>query len=96
MLNWIEIWGICEPRQHLKLTVVLFNPFVNHLHSVAVRIILLQEATTIREHHERVYTVCNNAEEGATCQSNITWKAEPKVSQQYTASANLSSFHSAS
>ena len=49
--------------QHLKIVVVLLKPFLNQLCFVAQHIILLKEATVIREYrsHERVYMVCNNA-----------------------------------
>ncbi|KAK3561878.1 hypothetical protein QTP86_017458 [Hemibagrus guttatus] len=50
MLDWIEIWGIWRPSQHLKLIVVLIKPFLKHSCFVARRIILLKEATAIREY----------------------------------------------
>ncbi|KAK3535361.1 hypothetical protein QTP70_010077 [Hemibagrus guttatus] len=47
--DWIEIWGILRPSQHLKL-VVLIKPFLNHFCFVAWHIILMKEATDIREY----------------------------------------------
>ena len=63
MLDWIEISGIRRPSQHLKLVAVLLKPFLNHFCFIARHIMLLKEATAIREYcfHERVYMVCNNA-----------------------------------
>ncbi|KAK3570962.1 hypothetical protein QTP86_031236, partial [Hemibagrus guttatus] len=59
--------------QHLKLVVVVIKPFLKHFCFVARCIILLKEETAIREYsfNERVYMVCNNAQVGGTCQSNI-------------------------
>ena len=63
MLDWTEIWGLWRPSQHLKLVVVLFKPFLNLFCFVEWCIILLKEATAIREYrfHERVYMFCKNA-----------------------------------
>ncbi|XP_053093745.1 carcinoembryonic antigen-related cell adhesion molecule 1 isoform X2 [Pangasianodon hypophthalmus] len=62
MIDWIEIWGIWRPSQHLELLVMFLEPFLNNLCSMAGRIILLKEATAIREYccHEGVYLVCSN------------------------------------
>ena len=62
MLDWIEIWGIWRPNQHLELVVLFLKPFLNHFCSVEGRIILLKEAIAIREYrlHEGVCMVCNN------------------------------------
>ena len=103
MLDWTEIWGIWRPSQHLKLVVVLLKPFLNHCCFVARSIILLKEATAIREYrfHERVHVVCNNAQVGGTCQSNIHMDGRPQdflaghCPKHHTASAGLPYSHSA-
>uniref|UniRef100_A0A3Q1G7M3 ATP-binding cassette, sub-family C (CFTR/MRP), member 12 n=1 Tax=Acanthochromis polyacanthus TaxID=80966 RepID=A0A3Q1G7M3_9TELE len=62
MLDWIEIWGIWRPSQHLKLVVVFFKPFLNHFClTLCWCIILLKDSTAIREYrfHERVYMMIN-------------------------------------
>ncbi len=51
MLCRIKIWGIWRPRQHLDLFIMFVKPFLNDFCSVAGCIILLKEATTIREYH---------------------------------------------
>lgn len=45
-LNWTEIFGIWRPS-HLKLTVT--KPFLRHFCFVGEKMILLKEATVIRE-----------------------------------------------
>jgi len=62
MLNWIEIWGIRRPSQHLELFIMFLKPFLNNVCSVAECFILLKETTFTREHHwhEGVYLVCIN------------------------------------
>ena len=59
MLSWIDIWGIWRPIQHPKLVVMLLKPFQYQFCFVARHIILLKEATAIREYcfHERVHMV---------------------------------------
>uniref|UniRef100_A0A6Q2ZJT3 Adhesion G protein-coupled receptor B3 n=1 Tax=Esox lucius TaxID=8010 RepID=A0A6Q2ZJT3_ESOLU len=53
MLNQIEIWGIWRAGQHLELFIVIMflKPFLNNVCSVAGPIILLKEASVIREYH---------------------------------------------
>ncbi len=53
-LNWIEIWGIWRPREHLEL-------FAGCSSLLSWCIILLKEATVIREHycHEADLSSCN-------------------------------------
>ncbi|KAK3567573.1 hypothetical protein QTP86_020023 [Hemibagrus guttatus] len=54
--------GTFRPSQHLNLHVVLIKPFLKHFLFVTRHIVLLKEATAIRNRfHERVYMVCNNA-----------------------------------
>lgn len=60
MLDRIEIWEIWRPSQHLELFAMFLKLFLNIFCSVAGRIILLKEATAIREYrcHEGVQGVC--------------------------------------
>ena len=48
MLNRIEIWRIWRPGQHREHFIMFLKPFPNDVCSVAGRIILLKEATAIR------------------------------------------------
>lgn len=54
-LDWIKIWGIQRPSQHLKLVIVSLKSFLNHFFSVAACIILQREATVSIKG-----LVCNN------------------------------------
>lgn len=60
MYDCIEIWGIW-PVEHLKL-VVPIKPLLDLSCYVAGGIILLEEATAVREHGflERVHMICKN------------------------------------
>lgn len=53
MLDWIEIWFILKPSQYFKLVVVPLRLLLNHFCFVAGHLILLKEATAIREYCER-------------------------------------------
>ena len=102
---WIRL--VCPthpPDARLDRNLDRLKPFLNHFCFVAWCIILLKEATTIREYrfHERVYMVCNNAKVGGICQSNIhmggrTQGFPPQhCPKHHTASAGLPSSRSAS
>ena len=51
MLNWTEIWEIWRQSQHLELVDVFLVPFLNYCSFVAGYIILLKDATAIKEYH---------------------------------------------
>lgn len=50
--NLIDIWGIWRPRKHFEVFVMFLKPLLKNICSVAGCIILLKEATAIREHSE--------------------------------------------
>ena len=78
MLNWIEIWGMWRPSQHLtpvSLVAVLFKLFLDDFYSVAERTVLLKEATAVRDISSAGKVAC-------VCQSNVHMDGRTKVSQR--------------
>lgn len=73
MFAWINVCGICRPEQHLECILMFHKPFPNKFHCVAWHIILLKEATSIREYfcHKGMYLVGTNVDIGGGHQSMV-------------------------
>lgn len=59
--DWTEILGIKRPSQHLEFIAVFLKRILNHVCSVAQRVILRKEDTGIRKYRfqDGVYVVCS-------------------------------------
>lgn len=66
VLDWIEVCGIWRPNQNLELVIFSSIPFLNQFCRVDRLVILLMEATAIRNLFVCLIYICSPSAGGTT------------------------------